>query len=215
MTVAPNAPQPVAVTEPPATLAAAHAELLGDESLQFQFEVYEPPQPPDWIEPLLRLLQAVAPFLGYIFWAGVAIVVLLILYVIGSEILRRLPDRRAKSSAVTPHHEEYRPAPARAQALLNEADRLAAEGRYGEAVRVLLHRSIEDLENKFALIIGPGVTSREITGLAQLSERGRSVFSGIAQAVEISLFGGRQLSADDFAQCRQAYASFALPGTSR
>jgi hypothetical protein len=163
---------------------------------------------------LAEFLRLVGPFLGYVFWAGVILVAALLLYVIGSEVLRRLPARVRADEAVAPKP-EYRPAVARARALLEEADRLAAEGKYAEAARVLLHRSIEDLERVFSLAIGPGLTSREISQLEPLSSEGRSVFTRIARAVEVSLFGGRSLSADDFMQCRAAYADFARVGARR
>jgi hypothetical protein len=195
--------------------AAAHAELRADQSLQFQMDALTPQPPPQWLEPLFRFLEAIAPFLVYVFWAGVAIVVALILYVIVSEIMRRMPGRKEKVAPEQQATPAYRPAYARAKALLEEADRLAAQGRYSEAARVLLHRSIEDLEQVFSLAIGPGLTSREIARLDPLSPQGRDVFSGIARAVEMSLFGGRALGASDFAQCREAYASFALQGSRR
>lgn len=195
-------------------LAAAHADMLSDRDLQFEMETLAPPEMPAWLEPLFQLLQAIAPLMVYVFWAGVAVVVLLLLYFIGSEIVRRLPDR-AKQTAETQPKPEYRPAAAHARALLEEADRLAKEGRYSEAARVLLHRSIEDLERAFTLAIGPGLTSREIARLEPLSVEGRNVFTRIARAVETSLFGERPLTADDFLRCREAYASFALAKAQR
>jgi hypothetical protein len=153
--------------------------------------------------------------LVWVFWGGVAIVAALILYVIVTEIMRRMPGRKKEKTAEPTAAPVYRPAVARAKALLEEADRLAAQGRYSEAARVLLHRSIEDLEQVFSLAIGPGLTSREIARLDPLSAHGRDVFSGIARAVERSLFGGHALGASDFQQCREAYASFALQGARR
>jgi hypothetical protein len=157
----------------------------------------------------------VAPFLNLVFWAGVALVVGAIIYVIVREILRRLPesadDAAAEEHAPVP---EYRPAAARAHALLEEADRLAAEGRFGEAVRVLLHRSIEDMEKVFPEAIMPSMTSREISTVEHLSTHGRATFTKIAQAVERSLFAGRPLSADTYSDCRSAYESFALEAPS-
>lgn len=197
------------------SLEAAHAELLADRDLQFEMPAMEPPEPPGWLQPLAEFLQAIGPFMVYIFWGGVALTVAALLYLIGSEILRRMPDRAQRAAAPEPATPEYRPAPARAQVLLAEADRLAAEGKYSEAARVLLHRSIDDFEQAFSLSIGPGQTSREIARLKQLSDEGRRVFGLIARAVETSLFGGRALGADDFARCREAYASFALPGARR
>lgn len=193
----------------------AHEQLRADQSLQFQMDSIQPQPPPPWLEPVARFIEAIAPVLVWVFWGGVAIVVALILYVIVTEIMRRMPGRKKKEAVEPQPAPQYRPAVARAKALLEEADRLAAEGRYSEAARVLLHRSIEDLERVFSLAIGPGLTSREIARLDPLSPQGRDVFSGIARAVEMSLFGGRPLGAGDFATCREAYASFALQGSRR
>lgn len=189
-----------------------HRDLLADPALQFQFERNEaPPETPSWLEPLLRFLEFISPFLSYIFWAGIAIVVGLILYTLIRELMRRLPkhaqDAQGTVDIPVP---EYRPAAARAHALLEEADRLAAEGRFGEAVRVLLHRSIEDMEKVFPTAIVPSMTSREISTIEYLSAQGRATFVTIAQAVERSLFAGRPLTADAYADCRRAYEGFAL-----
>jgi hypothetical protein len=189
-----------------------HRELLADPSLQFQFEKAEaPPVPPSWLEPLLRFLEFISPFLSLVFWAGIAIGVGLIVYALVREVIRRLPQHADEASAeVDIPVPEYRPAAARAHALLEEADRLAAEGRFGEAVRVLLHRSIEDMETVFPAAIVPSMTSREISTIDHLSAQGRSTFVKIAQAVERSLFAGRPLTADVYADCRRAYEGFAL-----
>jgi hypothetical protein len=190
----------------------SHRDLLADPALQFKFERTEvPPQPPDWLEPLIKAIQFLAPFLNLIFWAGVALVVGAIIYFIVREAARRLPQSQEEATAggdiPVP---EYRPAAARAHALLEEADRLAAEGRFGEAVRVLLHRSIEDMEKVFPMAIVPSMTSREISTIEHLSAHGRSTFTKIAQAVERSLFAGRPLNAETYTDCRSAYERFAL-----
>ena len=193
---------------------AIHRQLLADPQLQFHFEHVERQTDRSdfgWLEPLGRLLSAIAPFMQYIFWAGVAVVVGLIAYAILTEVLRRLPS--GKNDVPPPldlPEPEFRPEAARAHALLEEADRLAREGRFGEAVRVLLHRSIEEMEHEFPEAIVPSMTSREISRLQHLSTLGRATFSKIAQAVEASLFGGREVTAAQFADCRGAYESFAL-----
>lgn len=198
-------------------LATAHQQMLADSRLQFEFTQYHPPPPPpDWLAPLSRFLNGVAPFLVYVFWGGVAIIVALILWALGNEIIRRLPSRAKKEKAAPEAPKPtYKPTVARAKALLEEADRLAAEGRYGEAARVLLHRSIEDFERVFSMTIGAALTSREVAHLDQLSPQGRTVFTGIAEAVETSLFGEQPLTRERYAACREAYASFALQGGRR
>src|SRR5262249_8337494 len=131
------------------------------------------------------------------------------IYLILQEILRRLPGApKAAKAVAAPRKPEFRPTAARAQALLEEADRLARDGRFSEAARVLLHRSINDIEDAFPNLVMPSLTAREIGVLEPLSPRGRDVFAMIARAVERSLFGGRDLDANDFASCRQAYVDF-------
>jgi hypothetical protein len=196
--------------------AQSHRDLLADPALQFQFERTEAPPPvPDWLQAIARVIEFLAPYLNLIFWVGIALLVGAIIYVIAREILRRLPESggQAKAEEHVPVP-EYRPAAARAHALLEEADRLAAEGRFGEAVRVLLHRSIEDMEKVFPEAIMPSMTSREISTVEHLSAQGRVTFTKIAQAVERSLFAGRPLSADTYSDCRSAYESFALEAVS-
>ena len=195
--------------ETTAGLERAHRELLADKSLQFKFEQIDTPTPPHWLDWLIEFLRIIGPFLSYIFWAGVAVVAAMIIYAIVKEVVRRFPPPKAeeKPPADVPVP-EFRPAAARARALLEEADRLAREGRYGEAVRILLHRSIEDMDQAYPATIMPSMTSREISLLQYLSAHGRATFVKIAQAVEASLFAGRPLSAEQFADCRTAYESF-------
>ena len=40
----------------------------------------------------------------------------------------------------------------------------------------------------------------------------RALFSGMAEAVEQSLFGGRPLDPEGFVRCREAYQAFAQAG---
>lgn len=193
------------------SLAAAHRELLTNSALQFHFaEVKPPPPTPAWLKALGEFLQAIGPFMSYVFWIGVAVMAAGVVYFIVREIFRRLPGTAGATSATTTAAPivEFRPTKARAQALLEEADRLAREGRYDEAVRVLLHRSINDIEDAFPALVAPSFTAREIGGLDQLSARGRDVFARIARSVEKSLFGGRPVEASEFADCRRVYADF-------
>lgn len=195
-------------------VAAAHHALRADPTLQFRFSEYTaPPQrpPPQWLLDFARWLEHAAPVLRWVFWIGIGLIAALILFMLVREILRRLPTSwGSKETAAETPKPVFKPTATRARALLEEADRLAAEGRYSEAVRVLLHRSIEDIERAFPVTISPAQTSREIARLEPLSTQGRTVFTSIAQAVETSLFGGRALDAQRFAECRAAYASFAL-----
>ena len=72
--------------------------------------------------------------------------------------------------------------------MLGEADALAAEGLYSEAARLLLYRSIEDIDDKRPDLVRPALTSRDIGALSDIPGRPRSAFARIAMMVERSLF---------------------------
>jgi len=203
----------------PQALRAAQAQLLRDPSLQFGFgKAQLPPRTelPGWLKAIFQaigdVLNAIAPFLGWIFIGGLAAALAVVLFFILREFARtRWPDlfkkkRRAAKPAA------WRPDAVVARALLEEADKLAAAGRYAEAVRLILHRSIEEIEGRRPRLVKPAYTAREIGRLTDIPENARSVFVGIAGVVEKSFFGGQGLDADGFAACRKAYETFAFPG---
>ena len=188
-------------------LVLAHKALLKTRGLQFDFTGMAPPKPPAWLEPLAKFLNAIGPALLYVFWGGVILGVALILYFILMELV---PDGwfRKKRQAVTPA--DWRPAPETARALLEDADRLAAEQRFEEAIHLLLFRSIDDLASRRPGAVKPALTSRDISGLEVLPPAARSAFARLAEAVERTFFGGRPAGADEFGTARQDYEAFAF-----
>jgi len=192
--------------------ARAHDALLRQHDLQFDFTAYQAPKPPDWLKPLLDLLASIAPVFPYIFWGGLILGGLTILFFILREVAGlRLPrfKRRARPA---PPEAEWRPSEARARTLMEEADRLAAEGRFDEAAHLILFRSIEDIDGRWPNLVRPALTSRDIAAHRGLPERARQTFGEIARVVERSFFGGAELGAADFAFCRGVYEAFALSG---
>lgn len=194
-----------------AKLAAAHQAMLRAKDLQFDFAAGpKPPEPPGWLEWVANAFQWLAPILRWVFWIGLAAIVALILYFLVRELLGvRL--RRRKGRPARPVDTDWRPDAGRARALLEDADRLAAEGRYDEAARLLLHRSVEDFQGRRPGAVRPALTSRDIAALPSMPAAARAAFSAIAAAVEASFFGARPLDAAAFTACRGAYERFAFP----
>lgn len=191
---------------------AAHAAVAGDPSLQFEVAAIPPPPTmPDWLAALFNFIGELGPLLRVVFWIGIAAIVLAILWFIGREMLRiRFPERHKPSA---PSGEgDWRPAPGAALALLSDADALAEQGRYDEAVHLILLRSIGDIDGRLPNTVRPALTARDIAGLQRLPATARPAFSLIARAVEASLFGGRAVDRAAFTECRQAYEAFAFPG---
>jgi hypothetical protein len=189
----------------PGAFADAHRQLLGDSTIQFDLPAPQPPpQMPEWIGGLMPVLQA-------LFWVAIAGFVLFILYLIVSRLAGRDWRRRGKAGAAAAD-ESWRPEAAEARELLGEADALAARGLYAEAARLILYRSIEDIDDKRPDLVRPALTSRDICALEQIPGRPRSAFARIAAMVERSLFAGRPLVSADWTDCRAAYEEFAFAG---
>jgi len=217
-------------------LAAAHAALKADSSIQFTLQpAPPPPEPPRWLReafewlgdvlrPVGRLFQWIssfmpdAPYARIFLWAVLAVAAA----ALALTVYRRLrdgewrwPSRRRAVAADPGEEEQWAPDPAPARSWLREADALAAEGRYAEAVHHLLHRSIEDIGRRRPKLVRPALTTRELASADALPPPARSLFASIAGLVERSLFGGRAVDSGDWKAARVAYADLVLPGTWR
>jgi hypothetical protein len=201
-------------------VARAHARLLADHGIQFQFKTLEFPKPPAWLESLAKFLQgvgkfaqAVGPVFKIVLWGALALAVLWLLVMIGRLALRlwrqRIGRQRTDAPGTVPP--SLQPTPQRAVALLEEADRLAAQQRYEEAAHVLLFRTIADIDTRRPRAVRPALTSRDIAVLAEIPGVARAAFATIVERVEHSFFGGRSLGAADFDACRAAYMTFSSP----
>lgn len=201
------------------SLESAHKALRARDDLQFVFrdaETRETKPTPDWLTELFdaigALFSGLAPVLEVLFWGLVVVAVLAVLYLIGRELigLDFLGGGKAKKK-VQPAP-TYRPAEATARALLADADALAAQGLFEEAVHVLLLRSVDDMRRWRPGSVEPSATSRDLAILPILPNPARTAYSAMARLVEQSLFGGRPVGREGFEESRRAYADFALPG---
>ncbi|HEY4031793.1 MAG TPA: hypothetical protein VGM25_15725 [Caulobacteraceae bacterium] len=205
-------------------LGPAHAALLQQTDLQFQLSAAAPHKPSplyQWLAKLLKPLgealapaaKALAPIAPYIFWAGVAIGAAFILFLICQRLFGMKRGLVIGGLKLSASPEPWRPAPEQARALLEEADRLAGDGRFVEAAHLILLRSVQDIEARRPRAVAISLTSRDISRLEVLPPSARLLFGGIAEAVEISLFGGRPMDGEGYARCRNAYSSFVQAGS--
>lgn len=195
--------------------AQAYARLRADDSIQFaEVDMPEQPPPPDWLvrlmewlaeifAPLGRLLVAGWPVLQWVLIAaGIALLLLALYRILGPDFL----EKRNR----TTHSGEWVPEESEAVALLEEADRLAAEGRFDEATHLLLKRSVGQIAAAQPGLVEPSSTARELSVEPRLPEAARTAFSVIAARVERSLFALTKLTLEDWQAARDAYADFAL-----
>lgn len=159
-----------------------------------------------------------APFARILLWAvlGVAVVALAVaIYQRVREGAWRWPWRRRElaEGAEVEEEPQWAPEVAPARSWLREADALAAEGRFAEAIHHLLFRSVEDMAKRRPRLVRPALTSRELAAAEAVPPTARQLFARIAGMVERSLFGGRPVGEPDWTEARAAYADYALPRT--
>ena len=187
-------------------------------SSDIQFGPVTPPAPdppPEWLKALARFLRELFEPLGRalgLSWPTVekiliGLAVLLVAYILWRVAIQPLLARRSAPAVDEP---EWVPNRDAAIALLDDADRLAAEGRYDAATHLLLQRSVRHIADARPDWLGPASTAREIAALEALPARAREAFSAIATRVERSRFALRALELTDWQAARAAYADFAL-----
>src|SRR5438270_10024235 len=203
-----------------------------DGSIQFNLApAPQPSKPPAWLQAFFDwlgdVLKPVGRFLAWIasffpdaayarilLWMVIALGAAALLWALYNRLKHgqwtlRLP-RRVPVQGLDAE-EEWAPEEGGARSWLEEADALAREGRFAEAIHHLLFRSIDDIANRRPALVRPALTSRELAGSSGIPERARSLFAAIARLVERSLFGARPVGEGDWLHAREAYANFALP----
>lgn len=170
---------------------------------------------PDWLRALGRLLEAMLAPIGRLFgmswpvfqYVLIGLGALLVLFVLWRLLWPMIELWRNRRPAI--EEAAWTPSRAEAASLLEDADRLAAEGRFAEATHLLLRRSVRHIGDARPDWLVPASTAREISALPMLPDAGRRAFATIADRVERSLFALRDLDAGDWTVARAAYADFA------
>lgn len=190
--------------------ARAHARLRADASLQFDLPVEKPTPPPAWLDAVIAFFRDYGWLIKPTFYAMLIALGLWLLWKLAVPLYRRWSEREGPSRL----EPEWRPEASAARKLLEEADALARDGRYGEAAHLLLFRSIEDIDARRPDLLRPALTSREIVS-ADLPHAAKGAFGTIAALVERSLFAARPPDASGWTQARGAYAELAGEGSWR
>lgn len=95
----------------------------------------------------------------------------------------------------------------RLPASLARARQLAAEGRFEEAVHMLLEGALGYLHALADFSLEPAFTSREVLARAPLTSETRHAFKDLVMTVEVSLFGGLPVDGSDFGRCESSFVT--------
>ena len=212
--------------------AQAYKGMRADPAIQFNLPPPKPePKSPAWLEavgkwlrehifePIGNALQWVggffpdAPYARIFLWTVLAVAAVALAWAIYNRVRHgewrlRLP-RLAPVTDIA-DDEIWSPDEMPIRLWLEEADALAAQGKYAEAIHHLLFRSIEDIASRRPNLVRPALTSREIAASRAIPSRAGELFASIARLVERSLFGGRAVGEGDWVEARGAYTDFAL-----
>jgi hypothetical protein len=89
------------------------------------------------------------------------------------------------------------------------ADDLARQGRFVEAMHVLLLQGLDEMRRRLDQRFADSLTSREIMRRAKVSSGARAALRDIVDWVERAYFGAHPAVADDYAACRKSFVAFA------
>jgi len=92
---------------------------------------------------------------------------------------------------------------------LGAADDLAAQGRFAEAMHVLLLHALTVIRRRLDEPFADSMTSREILRSRQLPDGLRAPLREVVGRVEWSYFGEHPAVRDDYAACRASFATLA------
>lgn len=202
-------PQPPPPPPDPA-VDRAFAELVraGDIQRALPPAVIERPKAPTWLDRLIEWLGHKPMAIKLLFWAGVAVLVAVIL----TAAYRYFAARRLSfgvGARDRPAAGWWRPEARVAAIALADADRLAAEGRFGEAAHLLLLKSVADIDRGRPGEVRRSLTAREISRLPVLPPDVASAFGQIATVAEAGLFAGQDIAREAWERARTAYAGVA------
>ena len=158
--------------------------------------------PPEWLQSVARLLAICLLGAGAI---GIAVY-----------LSRRFADAPRRGDPFANNRESPgTPAAEVKDPTLQEADALAASGRFAEAMHLLLAAALHHLRRRAATGLADSLTSREVIGAVRISDERRAALLDIVGNVEVSHFGGRAVDAGGYEHCRVSYAMLVDGSASR
>ncbi len=199
-------------------LEATIRQIQGDSSYQLQFAPAPPPptmpSSNGWFSQFFRWLGGDGDWLvRLIAFALILVAVVAIAYMLipaVRDFVDRLRFGRKRTEADVAEGHGWQPDATGARNLLQAADALAANGRFAEAVHLLLERSVEDIGNRRPGLVQPAFTARSIAMLRELPEAARQAFAHIGAIVERGIWAERAIDAEDWSAARAQYESFAF-----
>jgi hypothetical protein len=168
----------------------AAQEAIRRLDLQTELPHDQTPQPSDWH-------FGIPPEVA---WIVVAIAVGFLLYAFRDLVPAWRADANAAAEEETAAEESGTPA-----VILEAADELAAQGRFVEAMHVLLLHGLVHIRQRLDLQFSDSLTSREILVNRDLPDAARRSLRDVVARVELTYFGFRPAGPEDYTACRESF----------
>ena len=134
---------------------------------------------------------------------GIAVLMLVLWRVIEARRGRERPARvRTPEGGGAPARRSLRIGP------LTEVEDLARQGRFGEAIHLLLLHLFAALQRRPATAPAPAHTGREVLARTRLASQAHEALGVLVLAAEKIHFGGRPASREDYEACLAHYRRF-------
>ncbi len=150
-------------------------------------------------------------------WGGVIAGVILLVIFIARDLLKYADDAGAEPLVDGPV--EIAEVRAALDRPLDDADQLAHEGRYAEAIHTLLLRTFQELARTSAVKVAASMTSREILARIPLLGDSRDALADLVLMVELTYFGDDVPGQPEWERCRSQFhrfvAAYQRPGGPR
>ncbi len=204
-----------AVSDPGAVNPGAVArEIIADGPYQTELDLAKPREAQkrnwdwSWLRDLFSFSDSMAPAVRAILYILCIAGICLILFA----VFRGLSGRFRQNAGIAEEIDEasvtIRTRRFDGVGTLSDADALAEAGRYAEAVRVLMFRSLEFLRSGIGDALFPYLTSREILLISGLDAAERDALRRIVATEEVSHFGEARLNAEAYQICRRDFMVF-------
>jgi hypothetical protein len=140
-------------------------------------------------------------------WIVIAIAVGILLYAFRD----LLPLGRGRGSGAWTQDEAALDAvkPGAQTMILGAADQLAAEGRFAEAMHMLLLDGLAHMRQRLDQQLSDSLTSREILRSTNLPAEARAALQDVVARVEPTYFGEYPAAAADYGACRESFNALA------
>lgn len=174
-------------------------DAIRRHDIQTQMPVPEP-KAAHWLDWLNIDLSTDA--LRVLLWGAVILGAAIVIWSLRDSLPGFSRSRRIRAAEVA---SGVSPSSARLEEAQLEADELARRGQYGEAMHMLLLRSLAEIRARLGTSFAVSLTSREILRKVSLPQAGTGALGAIVQSVEQTYFGGRSAGQEDYLGCRENF----------